>query len=409
MSRFFASRGDVATHYALFNGTNLSTSPIQASIGAATRQNSVWTEYGANPILSPGSSGSWEDQQVRGPCLVWDGSQFRLYYDAYDGTNFRVGLATFPSWPPASVTRHASNPLIGAGTGVLDTSTIVAFAAVLYEPTDTGKEWKMWVEVGPTSLGAGTIYYLHSTDGISWTSFGEVIAKGAGGTWNDEGVSPGAICKEAGTYYLFVQGRQGTTNPRWQGGLYTFTDPEGTYTADAGNPIILARFNTANTTQTVTGNATVTAGATTVPLPTPSAFNVGEPVVLVDGNGAVDPFVGYLTAVGASDVTLDRPVTSTYTGASGFRSHARNSVIPRSILPRPSGGYEAFVSLFQPVEDLVVPGTKLYEGAFEMRANALTGTWTYYYVAGRGLLFPLVTGASWHTRSAENPSVIAAP
>src|SRR6185503_17186582 len=150
---------------------------------------------------------------------------------------------------------------VGAG-GAFDDAG-VNFPVVLYEPADTGKQWKMWYGANDGSIQ--TVGYAYSSDGLSWTKVGRVINVGTGGAWNDEGMLPGAIYREGSTYYLFANGRQGTTNPRWQGGLWTFTDPEGTYTP-ASNPSLLARFNDANTAQSLSGSSsgtTVTVAGTT--------------------------------------------------------------------------------------------------------------------------------------------------
>lgn len=384
--------------YALFNGTDGSAG---YAIGAATRTDDVWSEYGSNPVLEKGTGGTWDDDHVNDPCLLWDGSQYVMYYAGYDGTRYQIGRATASSHE-GPWTKYASNPVLAVGSGGAIDDSGCAFPTVLYESGDTGNEWKMWYRADDGSTQV--IAYAHSSDGISWTKEGMVLDVGTSGAWDDVGLLPGAIIKDGVTYNLFYGGRQSVTpSVFWQGGLATFTDPEGTYTKDVGNPIIEARFNDANTSQTL--DADPAPGATVVDIPTPAAFNIGEPVVVVDSDTTAENF--YLTVIGASTVTLDHAISGTFTDAEGarFRSFAFQSITPRTVLPR-SGGYEAFVTLFQPVDDLTQPGSKLWEGSFEMRSSALTGTWTYNYVAGRGLLFPL-TG--WKARSAENPSVIAAP
>lgn len=400
MGRFFAGRASgVSTAYALFNGQN---GDGVYYLGAATRTNGEWEEYALNPVISPGASGTWDDAGVHGPSLVWNGSEYRAYYGGYDGATFRIGFATAPAvngpWTKQGMVLDVGS------SGDFDDGR-VWFPTVIYEPTDTGKEWKMWY--GGNDGSVARIGYAYSSDGITWTKVGMVLDLGTGGQWDDVEVMPGAIIKVAGTYYLHYLGRSSATPSYfWQGGLVTFTDPEGTYTRDAGNPLVKARFNDSSTSQVPT--ADVTAGATTVSLTTPGAFNVGEPVVIADGDSTAENF--YVTAVGGSSVTLDHAVTGNFTGGGKqFRSFAFQCVYPRSILSRPSGGYELIGTVFQPVEDLTQPASKLWEGSFEWRGAALDDDFDYYYVAGRGLLFPLSIGAAWHTRSAENPSVIAAP
>jgi hypothetical protein len=403
MARFFADLGAFLTPlYALFNGKTLTS---EYAIGAATRSGETWSEYAGNPVLTVGTPGAWDDAHVKDPCLVWDGSQYVMFYAGHDGTKYQVGRATAPSHE-GPWTRDGGNPVLAVGSGGAFDDSGVAFPTILYEPGDTGKEWKCWYYANDGS--AETIGYAHSSDGISWTKVGQVIAQGAGGSWYDEGALPGAILKEAGTYYLFVGGQQDPTQNKWQGGLWAFTDPEGTYTAEAGNPTILARFNDAPISLAPT--ADVDPGDSTVGLADTTKYNVGEPIVIADAISTAENF--YVTAKDTSSLTLDHQAQTLFEVAQGarVRPFSMVSIIPRSILARPAGGYEAFVTIFQPVEDLTQPASKLWEGSFEMRADALTDVWDYYYLAGRGLLFPLEpVGVSWHTRSAENPSVIAAP
>ena len=394
------------TLYALFNGQN---GDGEYKIGAATYNSlsDAWTEYGSNPVLVKGSGGSWDDDHVKDPWLLWDGAQYVMYYAGHDGSKYQVGRATASSHT-GPWTKAGGNPVLAVGSGGAFDDAGVNFPTVLYEPTDTGKEWKLWY--GANDGSVQTIGYAYSSDGLSWTKVGQVLTVGSSGTWEDEGVLPGAVYKDGTTYSLFYAGRQGVAAPtdpsRWQGGIATFTDPEGTYTKEPTNPILLARFNDASTT--VVPTADVTAGATTVALPDTSQFNVGEPIAIADGDTTAH--IGYIVSIDSgTQVTLDRAVVGSFTGGGKvFRSFAYNSTVPRSILQR-GGGWEMFGTPFQPVDDLTQPASKLWEGSFRWRAPALTGPWSYDYVPGRGLLFPLVVGAAWHTRSAENPSVIVAP
>lgn len=401
MSRFFADRSSPLTgvYYALFNGQS---GDGEYKIGAATRTNGVWSEYASNPVLTKGTG--WEADLVKDPCLVWDGSQYVVYYAGYSGTVYTIGRATASSHE-GTWTKYGSNPVLNVGTAGAFDDAGVSFPTVLYESSDTGKEWKMWY--GANDGSTSTIGYAHSTDGLSWTKVGKVLDVGTSGDFDDVDILPGAIYKDGSTYYLFYGGRQNTSDNKWQGGYATFTNPEGTYTKYASNPVLLSRFNDAPFPSGFTSDPSP--GQAVVVVSDTSKFNLGEPVVVVDGDTTAENF--YVVSKTSTDLTLDHNITGTFTNASsgGVRPFAFISTFPRSVLSR-TGGYELFGTPFQPVEDLGQPASKLWEGAFEWRASALTGTWSYYYVEGRGLLFPLSpNGASWHSRSAENPSVIVAP
>ena len=384
---------------ALYNGSNDGT---LYAIGAATATDGVWTRYGLNPVIQVGAGGTWDDATVKDPCIIWDGSQFVVYYAGYDGTKYQIGRATASVYS-GPYTKAGGNPVLTVGSGGAFDDAGVNFPVVLYEPADTGKEWKMWY--GADEGTDQSIGYAYSTNGTSWTKVGQKVTKGSAATWEDEDVLPMAIYKDGATYNLFYGGRQGTTNPKWQGGLVTFTDPEGVYTKDAGNPILLARFNDANSTVSLTGT---TAASAIVTVTATSGLNVNEPVVLADGNSQTE-VMRIASIDSGTQVTLTDATVGTFTVAEGavLRSFAYNSVLPRTIRAI-SGGFEMFGTPFQPVEDLSVGGTKLREGSFRWTASALDGPWTYDY--STGLLFPLTApGTTWDSIAAENPSVIVAP
>lgn len=394
--------------YGLFNGQN---GDAVYAIGAATRTGGpttgVWSEYASNPVLTHGTG--WESAHVKDPCLLWDGAQYVLYYSGYNGTGYQIGRATAASHQ-GPWTKYGSNPVLAFGAGGSFDESGLYVATVLHEPADTGKEWKVWYGATDAS-GNQTVGYAYSTNGTSFTKVGKVLDVGAGGAWDHFGISPNAIIKLSTTYYLFIAGRGSSGSPyNWQGGYATFTNPSGTYTKYASNPTIKHRSADSGTSTAFSSNIAV--GATQVPMADTSPFHVGEAVVLVDGDGVSIPEIFYIVTLNSGTLlTLDHATVGAFRSGGGvFRSVPYNSVIARSILPN-GADYEVLGTVFQPVEDLSVPGTKLREGSFGwVQTGALTGNWTYNYVAGQGLFFPLYSGSTgWHQYSAENPSVIAAP
>lgn len=382
----------VTAREALYNGTD-ADGPY--AIGAATYDGSAWAVYGSNPVISAGSG--WEDDHVKDPCLLWDGSQYIAYYSGHDGTKYQVGRATAPALT-GSWTKAGGNPLVAVGAGGAFDDAGVLFPTVLRDDTD----WKMWYAGFDGSTHR--IGYAYSSDGLTWTKHGQVIGLGSAGTWNDEGIVPAAIYKDGSTYYLFVGGRQGTTNPRWQGGLYAFTDPEGTYTADAGNPVLLARFNDAGTSQLLT--ADTLSGSTTVTVGSTAAWFDNEPMALADDSGLHIASIASIDSGTQITLAVAPGEDMTVGGGATIRPLAYNSAQPRSVLPAADGGYEMFFTPFQPVDDLSVPGVILREGAMRATSATLDGSWAYDY--DTGLMFPLHDGG-WDNLSAENPSVIVAP
>ena len=395
------------TLYALFNG---SANGTLYGIGAATSTDSgvTWTTAGGNPVITVGAGGSWNSTTIKDPWLLWDGSQYVCYAAGYNGTGYRIGRYT-ASAHDGTWTPYGSNPVIGFGAAGSFREAGVRFPTVLYEPTDTGKEWKMWFGADPAGHvgdGAGGVGYASSSDGLSWTVVGQVLSPGSG--WEAGGLYPFGIVKDGSTYYLFVGGyaTAGASNPQWQGGVVTFSDPEGTYTRNGGNPTLQPRHLDSGTSALLT--ATTGSGATVVTIGDTSPFHVNEAVLLIDG-GQESGSHTIVSIDSGTQITITPASAQTYDTSGGtFRSFAYNAVVPRSIL-QDGSGWVMYGTPFQPQNDLGPGGTVLREGSLRWTASSLTGSWAYDY-APAGLLFPLYpANTGWDKFSAENPSVIAAP
>ena len=388
---------------ALFNGTR-----VGYRIGSATKTHGgAWTKYASNPVISVGSSGAWDDEHVKDPWLMRVSGSLVAYYAGRKlSTNkFQLGRATASSHT-GPWTKYASNPVFTLGTSGAWDDDQIEFPVVLYEPTDSGREWKMWYSGYDGS--AWRIGYAYSSDGIAWTRHAgnPVISPGSSGSWEDSNVLSMGVVRVGDTYWLSYAGSQNPSgNSRYQGGMASFTDPEGTYTKHAGNPVILARYNDAGTSQLLTANTT--SGSAIVTVGSTAAWNVGEPMALADGDS--ETHIASIASIDSStQITLDAVAPSTFSGGGSgtIRPFAYNSMITRSVRLAPGGGFEAFCTPFQPVSDLAPGGELLREGAMRMTAPAITGPWAYDYDSG--LLWPLGGSTDWDRWSAENPSVLEA-
>lgn len=74
-------------HYTGWNGSI-------AKIGYATSEDGInWTRYSENPILDVGPSGSWDDEDVLYPSVIYDDDGINMWYTGSDGTYTRIGYA----------------------------------------------------------------------------------------------------------------------------------------------------------------------------------------------------------------------------------------------------------------------------------------------------------------------------
>ena len=91
----------------------------------------VWEKYADNPVLEVGPNGSWDDKSVAGPCVILVGDIYKMWYQGNDGNTFRIGYATSPdgiNW-----TKADENPVLNVGaSGTWDDDNL-GYSCVLYD------------------------------------------------------------------------------------------------------------------------------------------------------------------------------------------------------------------------------------------------------------------------------------
>ena len=64
-------------------------------IGYATSPDSItWTKYSGNPVLTPGDPGSWDDQGINSPEVLFINGFFHMWFGGFDGSHAQIGHAT---------------------------------------------------------------------------------------------------------------------------------------------------------------------------------------------------------------------------------------------------------------------------------------------------------------------------
>ncbi len=180
------------------------------ALGLATSTDGVhWTKYSGNPVLtaSPGQWDSWGGGgrgQMAPGSVFWDGTNYRLYYDASnstDGTIFngatgdgkqQFGLATSPDgvhW-----TKHPSNPIFSVDRelnqhpGHCQPGSPPFGSPVTYfhfpSVVKVGGTYYMWYSRG------GGIHFATSNDGVNWTSQNDGCSVLYPADWDDPGIWP---------------------------------------------------------------------------------------------------------------------------------------------------------------------------------------------------------------------------
>jgi uncharacterized repeat protein (TIGR01451 family) len=186
------------------------------------------TKYTANPVLSVGVGGSWDDDDVWSPALLKEGGGYKMWYTGDDGSNPpRIGLAT--STNGITWTKSVSNPVLSPGPSW--EARGIRAGGVITE----GGLYKMWY-TGFDSNGVGRIGYATSSDGAAWTKYGSnpMLDIGASGSWEDEDVLDPTVIKEGSTYHMWYWGYDGVTDR-----IGHATSSNGTaWTKDSANPVL---------------------------------------------------------------------------------------------------------------------------------------------------------------------------
>jgi predicted GH43/DUF377 family glycosyl hydrolase len=203
-------------------------------IGLATSTDGVtFTKYASNPILSTGASGSWESKVLGGPTVLKIGDTYKMWYHGGDGSRTKIGYAT--SSDGKSWTKYASNPVMGNG-GPADFDVYhLAFPCVLYE-NDTYRMWYTGYDTSNSRIG-----YATSSDGLCWTKYAgnPVLEVSPNGNWDDNHLAASAVVNVSGEYRMWYGG---DSNSHWGTGYATSSDGTSWKKYDK-NPVLPATGN----------------------------------------------------------------------------------------------------------------------------------------------------------------------
>ena len=102
---------DGSTYHMWYTGFDIN---FNIRLGYATSPNATtWTRHAANPVLSAGDSGTWDQNGPGSPTVIFDGTSYHMWYDGGSDGN-RIGYAASPdriTW-----TKHSGNPVLNIGS-----------------------------------------------------------------------------------------------------------------------------------------------------------------------------------------------------------------------------------------------------------------------------------------------------
>lgn len=217
------------TYYTFFSGSDGST--VQIGLETSTDLSS-WTAESSNPVLTTGSSGAWDDTQVRNPAVWNESGTYHMVYEGFDGTDRGFGIAT--SSDLVSWTKDTSNPVFTPGSSFESGNILDPFIVLesgTYHLYYTGND------------GSGNLKIGHATssDLYSWTrdSNNPVFTPGSG--WDGGQVRCSSVILYESTFYLFYGGTDGGSSDRKMG-LATSSDGSA-FSRDSDNPLLARGSN----------------------------------------------------------------------------------------------------------------------------------------------------------------------
>ncbi|MEJ7768871.1 MAG: hypothetical protein WKF89_13735 [Chitinophagaceae bacterium] len=165
----------------------------------------AWEKYAGNPVFTK-SVNSWDDGIILGHSIIKSGNTFRMWYTGGHSieTFSSIGYAT--STDGIHWERYGDKPVFEAKPGSWEQS-FVGIPHVLQD----GNTLRMWYSGGSNSSpDGGKIGYATSQDGIHWDRHPSPVFQSKAGGWYADGIFPGAVIKENGTFKMWFSGAIGS-------------------------------------------------------------------------------------------------------------------------------------------------------------------------------------------------------
>ncbi len=172
---------------------------IYIHVGWGTPQNTAWTDYQNNPIVT--NFNTIYDIHGVGECFVLkDDNNYKMWYVGLSESGVGYGFYAYSS-DGLSWTRYSNTPILFPGPPGNWDSWRATPGPVIKEDG----VYKMYYQGWADNEGVWDIGLATSSDGVNWTKYaGNPIL--TGGDW-DFHLCPQSIVKKDNIYYLFYTGR----------------------------------------------------------------------------------------------------------------------------------------------------------------------------------------------------------
>lgn len=180
------------------------------SLGYATSPDGVnWTKHTANPVMTAGPAGSFDEKAVLSPHVIKDSNIYKMWYTGWDNSPLnlnRIGYAT--STDGINWTKFSSNAVIDLGTapGAFDKYSCASPWVI-----KDSSVYHMWyVGVGDAPDYTWTIGYASSPDGINWSKYSgnPILSPSNTPSWDSAKIGAPAVIKDNGFYKIWFAAHQ---------------------------------------------------------------------------------------------------------------------------------------------------------------------------------------------------------
>ena len=209
-------------------------------IGYATSSDGKsWTKYGANPVLTKGAPGAWDDEGVGSCCVIKESdTSYKMWYTGTPDSSFGAVPAIGYAISSDGVT-WTKQGRVFQGTDAWEAAGVLS--PIVIKESDTS--YKMWYSGRAADGGIGSLQigYATSSDGINWTrsASNPVLPKGTSGDWDSQGVGVGTVIRENSTYMMWYTGYKGSGEGEIEVAIGYASSRDGmSWTKSGRNPVL---------------------------------------------------------------------------------------------------------------------------------------------------------------------------
>ncbi len=196
-----------------------------------------WVKYSGNPVLVP-TAGGWDNDYVVSPRVLFNGTNYRMWYDGGSAGVAAIGYAT--STDGLTWSKYPSPVLSPGAQGAWDSGSVTVGSIIW-----NGTVFLMWYGGSNTTNSGGAIGLATSKDGISWVKYSgnPVLERGLSGPDQSYMASPYVI-KLTTQYWMWYTGRNTTyPEPNSVARILAATSYDGITWTKAPSPAITPSSN----------------------------------------------------------------------------------------------------------------------------------------------------------------------